>query len=156
MPPPNVDADFYLIVVSSHQMAAIKGQGSAHLFIFLSLHSTSQTTSNCPPHMFQPSRVSSPMHPLKGEADFWLVVVFPHRLATAKAKVPPHPLSLYFDPSFQIPPNEQTPTARGLCMVMGSGGDMIWWRLCSTHEERRAKPLEGRVGTALLVVGCCV
>jgi len=41
-------------------------------------------------------------------------------------------------------------------MVMGSGGDMIWWRLCSTHEERRAKPLEGRVGTALLVVGCCV
>jgi hypothetical protein len=62
-------------------MAAIKGQGSAHLFIFLSLHSTSQTTSNRPPHMFQPSRVSSPMHPLKGEANFWLVVVFPHRLA---------------------------------------------------------------------------
>jgi hypothetical protein len=40
-----------------------------------------------------------------------------------------------------------TPTARGLFMVMGSGGAMIWLRLCSTHEERRAMPLEGCIVT---------
>ena len=49
------------------------------------------------------------------------------------------------------PPN---PTARGLRMVLGSGGAMSWWRRCSTHGGRGPKPLEGR--TAAAHVGCCV
>jgi hypothetical protein len=157
--PPNVDADLYLIVVSPHQMAAIKGQGSAHLFIFFVAPFDS-------PHDKQPSSPHVPTQPRllsnappKRRSRLLVGCCVPPSIGGQlgpRYPLNPHPLSLSFDPSFQIPPNEQTPTARGLCMVMGSGVDMIWWRLCSTHEERRAKPLEGRVGTALLVVGCCV
>ncbi len=48
--PLTVDDNFRLVAVSPHQTAAIYGQGSAHLPIFLSINSTPQTTGSRPPH----------------------------------------------------------------------------------------------------------
>ena len=46
-----------------------------------------------------------------------------------------------------------SPMARGLRMMLGSGGAMSWWRRSSTHGGRGVKPLEGRVAAAHF--GCC-
>jgi len=46
-----------------------------------------------------------------------------------------------------------SPTARGLRMVLGSGGAMSWWRRWPTHGGKGPKPLEGRAAAAH--VGCC-
>ncbi len=47
---------------------------------------------------------------------------------------------------------------RDLCMVVGSGGAMIWWHHCSTHGKREGKAAGGRVAVAhvgwLLCVLC--
>ncbi len=42
--------------------------------------------------------------------------------------------------------------ACGLHMALWSGGAMIWWRRCSTHEEREGKAVGQRVAVAHLVV----
>ena len=70
---------------------------------FLSLHSNNQTTSNRPPHTFQPSRISSPMHPLKGEADFLVGCCVPPSIGGQLRPRHP-PLSLFRPPPFKSPP----------------------------------------------------
>ncbi len=49
--------------------------------------------------------------------------------------------------------------AHNLCMVVGSGGAMIWWHRYSTHGKREGKAAGGRVAAAhvgWLVVVCVV
>ncbi len=45
--------------------------------------------------------------------------------------------------------------ARRICMVLGSGGAMIWWRRCSTHGRREGEAAFVGWGSAHLV-GCRV
>ncbi len=80
--------------------------GSSHLSIFLLINIPPQTTGNCPPHTFQPSLASSPMHPLMSTpSSIWLLFIL-IKQRPPKAKAPPP--SLLFDASYFTSPSKQT------------------------------------------------
>ncbi len=86
-----VEADFWLVVVFSHLMAANNSKGSAPVSIFiLRLHnSTPQTTATRPSHTFHPDRISSPNPPPPLTQSFGWLLYYSIKWRPTKAEAPP-------------------------------------------------------------------
>jgi hypothetical protein len=141
--------------VSFNQKAAIYGQGSAHLSIFLRrLILRPKRHDNVIPTRSSPA-ARPPQHPFQRRRRLLFDCCMKLIKRPLKAKVPP---SLYFSIEVTNPPKTSklttasaTPIARRLRMVLGSSCAMIWWRHCSTHGEREGKAAFVGLGAAHLV-----
>ena len=106
---------------------------------------------------FRPSHASSPTPPPSSTPTFnWLLCVICKMAAALRPCHPPS--SLYFLTALILTPQASEPMtvnaslmAHGLRMALGRGGAMIWWRRCSTHEERGKS-----CWVVAAWVGCCV